>query len=253
MQATVPAPIEQSTGTGISGLRVPRVDPRLEELVAALGAERGGVAYLEELRWPDGPLCPRCGSDRTGYLEARGKHYCRDCAYQFRVTAGTVLHDSHLSASKWLLAVGLILDSERGFPATRLQRILGGSYKSAWFVEHRIRAAIADALETSRPSFYLALGTGRSSSSVGNDPPAFDKPEQAPEEIGAGLRLIKSLAAGAYHRASDEHLGAYWAELNWRIAYSNDPNVFRKTVHALLERSPLPYDALVHAHLDRRA
>lgn len=236
----------------MSGLHVLRSDPRLEELVAALGAERGARAYLEELRWPDGPVCPRCESGRTGYLEARRKHYCRECAYQFRVTAGTVLHDSHLSASKWLLAVGLILDSEHGFPATRLQRILGGSYKSAWFVEHRIRAAIASALETSRPSFYVALGTGRSSSGK-NDPRAFHKPDPAPEEIRAGLRLIKSLASGAYHRASEEHLGAYWAELNWRIAYANDPNVFRKTVHALLERSPLPYDALVHAHVDRTA
>jgi hypothetical protein len=168
------------------------------------------------------------------------------------VTAGTVLHDSHLSPSKWLLAVGLILDSERGFPATRLQGILGCSYKSAWFVEHRIRAAIGNALNTSPPPFYVALGTGRSSSAQ-NDPRTFDVPELAPEEIRAGLRLIKSLASGAYHRASDEHLPAYWAELNWRIAYASDPDVFRKTVRALLERSPLPYDALVHAHTDRTA
>jgi transposase-like protein len=228
------------------------LDPRFEELVAALGAESGAFAYLEELRWPDGPVCLRCGSGRIGYLEARRKHYCRECAYQFRVTAGTVLHDSHLSASKWLLAVGLILDSERGFPATMLQRILGGSYKSAWFVEHRIRAAIASALETSRPSFYVALGTGRSSS-AGDAPPTFDELEPAPEEIRAGLRLIKSLASGAYHRASDKHLGAYWAELNWRIAYANDSHVFRKTVNALIERTPLPYDALVHGHVDRTA
>jgi transposase-like protein len=218
----------------VSGFRVPRSDPRLEELVAALGDEKGARAYLEELRWPDGPVCPRCESDRTGYIESRSKYYCRECAYQFRVTAGTALHDSHLSASKWLLAVGLLLDSERGFPATRLQRILGSSYKSAWFVEHRIRAAIANALETSRPPFYVDPGTGPSS------------PEPAPEEIRARLRLIKSMASGAYHRASYEHLGAYWAELNWRISYAHDPNVFRKTVHALIERSPLPYDTLVH-------
>jgi len=233
-----------------SGLHVRCSDPRLEELVAALGAEKGARAYLEELRWPDGPVCPRCGSGRTGYLEARGKHYCRECAYQFRVTAGTVLHDSHLSPSKWLIAVGLLLDSERGFPATRLQGILGCSYKSAWFVEHRIRAAIANALETSRPPFYVALWSDPSSSAA-NAPRIFAKPERAPAEICAGLGLIKSLASGAYHRASDEHLPAYWAELNWRIAYTNDPDVFRKTVHALLKRSPLRYDTLVHGHVGR--
>jgi AraC-like DNA-binding protein len=56
----------------MSGLAVPRSDLRLEELVAALGAEKGAFAYLEELRWRDGAVCPRCGSGRTGYLEARG-------------------------------------------------------------------------------------------------------------------------------------------------------------------------------------
>ena len=136
---------------GVTGATVPCSDPRLAELTGSLGREGGSRAYLEELRWPDGVSCPRCDSDRVGYLEERRKHYCRDCAYQFRVTAGTVLHDTHVPAADWLTAVGLILDSPRGFPATRLQEILGGSYKTAWFIEHRIRAAMAQSLDVPGP------------------------------------------------------------------------------------------------------
>ena len=118
---------------------LPAADPRLRELIEILGVEGGARAYLEELRWPDGVACVRCSSTRVGYLETREKHQCRGCGYQFRVTAGTVLHDSHAQPIKWLLAVQLMLESEDGFPANQLRSLIGGSYKTSWFVEHRIR------------------------------------------------------------------------------------------------------------------
>ena len=97
--------------------------------------------YLEHVRWPYGVECPRCSSSDVLWLDRRRRHHCRGCRYQFRVTARTVFHDSHLSLPKWFLAISLMLSSESGFSAAQLQRVLGGSYKSAWFLEHRIRSA----------------------------------------------------------------------------------------------------------------
>ena len=195
---------------------IPGIDPRLEELVGVLGLEGGSRAYLEEVRWPDGVVCPRCSAARTGYLEAREKHYCRDCSYQFRVSAGTVLHDSHAALSYWLVALGLILRSGHGYPATQLHQALGGSYKTAWFVEHRIRSAMSRAL-------------------AAVDPPVA----QLELPIDAEWAEMRSLAAGAYHRPSVDHINAYWGEALWRRRSAGDENAFRKTVGALLDAEPL--------------
>ena len=192
------------------------VDPRLEELVDRLGPGAGASAYLEELRWPDGVSCVRCGSLRVAFLETRNKHACRDCKYQFRVTAGTVLHDSHLPAHKWLLAVRLMLESVDGFPANQLHALIGGSYKTAWFVEHRVRAAMAQALG-------------------GDDgwAPALN-----------GSRVFARGAVAVYHRPSLEHLDAYRAEAHWRAAHRYAEDAYRATVLALLDAKPVSYQQL---------
>jgi hypothetical protein len=192
------------------------VDPRLEELVARLGVATGARAYLEEIRWPDGVTCVRCGSLRVAFLEARGKHACRDCRYQFRVTAGTVLHDSHVPAHKWLVAVGLMLESPEGFPANQLFARIGGSYKTSWFVEHRVRAAMAQALGVD----------GEWSESL--------------RDVGFAARS----AGAAYRRPSLEHLEAYRAETRWRAAHMGAQDVFRSTVRALLNAAPVSYRKL---------
>jgi transposase-like protein len=195
---------------------IPRVDGRLKELVEGFGLEAGSRAYLEEIRGPDGVRCARCSSPRTGFIDAREKYYCRDCSYQFRVSAGTVLHDSHAALGYWLVAVGLILESAHGYPATQLHQALGGSYKTAWFVEHRIRSAMSAALVT--------------------DDPSIDRVELPIDTEWAEMR---SLAAGAYHRPSVDHINAYWGEALWRRRSAGDENAFRKTVAALLDAEPL--------------
>jgi transposase-like protein len=217
------------------------VDPRLNRLVTGHGLEDGARAYLEELRWPDGVECPRCASQRVGFLEARKKYYCRDCFYQFRVTVGTVLHNSHVSLTDWLVAVRLILEAERGFPATRLQARLGLTYKTAWFVGHRIRAAMSRSLiDRSLP---VALAHDAASAAAGADgDPARDRGH---DEAAAGWLLLRQLIAGDYHRPSLEHLTAYWNESRWRAAHRNGEDAFRETVKALLVAEPLPYDQLV--------
>lgn len=104
---------------------------------------------LEAIRWPDGPVCPQCGCcDRARIAAGRGKahraglYYCADCNGQFTVTVGTVMEDTHIGLSKWLFAMHLMGASKKGMSALQLSRMLGLSYKSAWFLCHRIREAM---------------------------------------------------------------------------------------------------------------
>jgi len=105
---------------------------------------------LEKLRWPDGPVCPKCGEVDNAYrLEPKpskkGTHVrkgvwkCGGCREQFTVTVGTIFEDSHIPLSKWLLAFHLLCASKKGMSAHQLHRMLKVTYRSAWFMAHRIR------------------------------------------------------------------------------------------------------------------
>ena len=100
-------------------------------------------SFLADLRWPGGVECPRCSeTSRLLWLTSRSKWHCYCCRYQFSVTAGTLFHSSHLPVWKWFVAVHLMLTGPNGVSANELKRTLGGSYKTAWFAAHRIRAAM---------------------------------------------------------------------------------------------------------------
>ncbi len=117
----------------------------LVSLIEDFGSEERCRAYLEELRWPDGPECPRCAEPTTvSKIAARNQFECDKCRYQFSVTAGTLIHDSHLPLWKWFLAVYLMCESKKGISAKQLQRMLSVSYKTAWYLSHRIRDAMGD-------------------------------------------------------------------------------------------------------------
>ena len=98
--------------------------------------------YLKRLRWPDKPTCPRCQATTVATLRTQGKFECSKCCYQFSVTAGTIFHDSHLPLEKWFFATYLMCESRKGISANQLKRVLGVSYKTAWYLCHRIRAAM---------------------------------------------------------------------------------------------------------------
>lgn len=98
--------------------------------------------YLEELSWPDGVKCPRCQSDKISRIEKRNQYDCDSCRYQFSVTAGTIFHDSHLPLWKWFAAIYLMCESKKGMSALQIKRTLGIGYKTAWYLCHRVRAAI---------------------------------------------------------------------------------------------------------------
>ena len=118
----------------------------LPQLIEQFRSEDKCREYLEDLRWPDGVRCPRCGNDSVSWIEKRKQHECNEesCRYQFSVTAGTVFHDSHLPLWKWFLAIYLIGESKKGISAKQLQRTLGVSYKTAWYLGHRVRSAMED-------------------------------------------------------------------------------------------------------------
>ncbi len=98
---------------------------------------------LTKLRWPAGIECPRCKETRVAWLQARSQFECAQCGYQFSVTTGTVFNDTHLPLEKWFLAVVLLCEAKKGMSACQIQRTLGISYKTAWYLCHRIRAAMA--------------------------------------------------------------------------------------------------------------
>lgn len=104
--------------------------------------------HIEATMWPNGPVCPHCGSmDRITKLQGKstrpGVYKCNACEKPFTVTVGTVMEDSKIPLNKWLLAFALVNGSKKGISAHQLHRSLGITYKSAWFMAHRIREAMA--------------------------------------------------------------------------------------------------------------
>ncbi len=104
---------------------------------------------LEAVRWPNGPVCPHCGSvERIAKVEGTkkshrpGLYYCNACQGQFTVTVGTIFEDSKVPLTKWWQAVYLLSSSKKGISSHQLHRSLGVSYKTAWFMSHRIREAM---------------------------------------------------------------------------------------------------------------
>jgi transposase-like protein len=114
--------------------------------------EDAAFEYVEAALWPNGPVCPHCGctSEKIGRLTGKtarpGLRKCYGCRKQFTVRIGTIFEDSHAPMRYWLQAIHLLCSSKKGFSANQLQRTLGCSKKTAWFMAHRIRLAMdADA------------------------------------------------------------------------------------------------------------
>src|SRR3990172_1442265 len=116
-------------------------------------------AKLEATRWPNGTICPKCGSvgesyrmrSQVGSSTRKGLWRCLACKSQFTATVGTIFEDSHIPLSKWLFAIHLLCASKKGMSAHQLHRMLGLTYKTAWFMAHRIRYAMG------QPSFAAKL------------------------------------------------------------------------------------------------
>jgi transposase-like protein len=103
---------------------------------------------LERLRWPEGLICPRCKDTHISRLKEYARYECVGCRYQFTATSGTIFHDSHLPLPIWFIAVLLLCEAKKGMSAMQLKRTIWGkdkgSYKTAWYLCHRIRAAMKE-------------------------------------------------------------------------------------------------------------
>ena len=166
---------------------------------------------LEALRWPAGLCCTRCGDMDVLELPKQKRWECKGCGYQFSVTSGTIIHDSHLPLRKWFLAIYLMVESRKGMSANQLKRTLGVQYRTAWHLCHRIREA------------------------MGNDPldgPTLVGIVKVDETYvdgkvngkGQGCKGNKTFVAGAI-----QHSG--------RVRLERIPDVKRQTLHDFIDRS----------------
>ena len=108
---------------------------------------------LESIRWPDGAVCPHCSSKEAHKLTPKGEtktsvrpgvYFCGACRKQFTVMVGTIFEGSHIKITNWLMAMYLMCSSKKGISAHQLHRTLGVTYKTAWFMAHRIRLAMSE-------------------------------------------------------------------------------------------------------------
>ncbi len=137
----------------------------LNQIMAHFATDEAAREYLEASRWPNGPVCPHCGNAnrKTIYDIAPnpakkvrvGLRECKACSGSFTVTVGTIFEKSHIPLRKWLIAWYMLCTSKKGVSAHQIMRMLDiGSYRSAWFMMHRIRYALRD------PVFADKLGGG---------------------------------------------------------------------------------------------
>ena len=167
---------------------------------------------LEKIRWPHGPTCIRCGLIGVPELPVGGIYQCASCCYQFSVTAGTIMHDSHLPLRKWFLAIYLMCESKKGISANQMMRTLGiGSYRTAWYLCHRIRKAMGNDSFTG-PTLVGVVEVDETL--VGGKV----------RNRGRGYRGNKTWVAGAIQRGG-------------KIRLERIPNVKRHTLHNFIART----------------
>lgn len=159
--------------------------------------ENAARRHLEGLLWPNGPVCPHCGNadaDRIVKLKGKstrpGVHKCNECRKPFSVTVGTVFERSHIPLHKWVYASHLLTASKKGISSLQLSRMLGITYKSAWFMAHRIREAMKDDVATSGP-------LGGNGKIIEADETYFGQKEDRPTRTTSGRPFIKSGKAAA--------------------------------------------------------
>lgn len=184
----------------------------LVKLVENFRSEERCRTYLEELRWPDGVTCPRCSKKGISKILERDQYDCNSCRYQFSVTAGTIFHDSHLPLWKWFLVAYMMAEAKKGVSANQIKRTVGVSYKTAWYLCHRIRAAMAE------------MNAEKLSGTVECDETFVGGKRHG---IGSRRRELKTIVAGIIQRGGDVRL---------KVVTNND----RQTLHRFIKKHTKP-------------
>ena len=225
----------------------PRPD---KEALAAFGSEEKCRAYLEQLRWPDGVRCPRCEADRgISRLERRGQFDCNSCGYQFSVRVGTVLQDSQLPLWKWVLAVFVMAESEEGISANQLKDVLGVSYKTAWYLSHRIRSSMKneapEILHAAVENDFMVPDDRVHADTLGHliSDQVVDSEEAAHTDL-VWAALQRSLSDSYYH-LSVKHLPAYVDEVAYRHKNRDNAYLLPDMLLRLIGAESMSYTELV--------
>ena len=204
-------------------------------------------SYLEQLRWPDGVRCPRCDArERISRIETRGQFDCDACGYQFSVRVGTVLQNSNLPLWKWFLAVYVMGQSKDGVSASQLERMLDVSYKTAWYLCHRIRAAMKD--EASEELRELAdPGETVAPDAVITESEAREQADADVGDVEPEWSIFVRSIGNSYHHLSAKHLPAYLDETAFRYKNRDNEYLFRDTLLRLIGSEPMSYSDLIAA------
>lgn len=187
----------------------------LIDLVHRFHSEEVCRDYLEKLRWPDGVCCTRCGSCSVSEITTRDQFDCNDCRFRFSVTSGTIFDNTKLPLWKWFAAILLMIEGKKGVSANQMKRTLGVTYKTAWYLCHRIREAMGDEAEQGGPTLFGIVEVDETL--IGGKR----------RGVGSGNRVGKTWVAGAVQRGGSIRLEVI-------------PNIRRQTLHRFIAKHTKP-------------
>lgn len=196
----------------------PDFPANLPDFLRRFPDEAACAEYVYRSRWPDGWACPACGSVSAYDETSRRRIECRDCSHQTSVTAGTIMHRSHLPLAKWLLAAYFVTTDKRGISAKYLGKQLGVGYETAWGLLHKLRAAMI-APERSKLSGVIEVDE----TEIGS-PKRGRAREETPE---------KMIVVGAVERRMNPETGRYYAG-RLRLKYLPDGRAREDLLHFIV-------------------
>ena len=211
---------------------------------------------LEQLRWPDGVVCPKCQSKKISRISTRNTFDCDSCRNQFSVTVGTIFNDTHLPLTKWFLATYIMVESKNGISANQLRGMLGISYKTAWYLCHRIRKAMTVIDKAAPPRTQGAItDDGNIYGRIDDRSTKHECVKHSQEKWVRGRVHTKGVAnacapfersiVGSYHQISAKHMGAYLDEFEWRFNERGNPYLFRDTLIRLIKSPKMEFKELI--------
>lgn len=191
--------------------------------------------FVAKLRWPDGPVCPRCESREYSYLTSRRLWKCKGCKKQYSVKLGTVFEDSPIPLDKWLVAIWMIANCRNGVSSHELGRATGITQKSAWFVLHRVRLAMQTG------TFEKLSGEVEVDESYIGGAARFMHPKRRREKFGDGKsqHRHKVLVMGMRERGGDFRAQVI-PSLNKDVVQRRSSSTYRRAARSTRRMMTLP-------------
>ena len=195
----------------------------LIDVVHRFGSEEVCRDYLHKIRWPNGVVCYRCGSDSVSEISTRQQFDCNACRLRFSVTSGTLFDNTKLPLWKWFAAAYLMVESKKSMSANQVKRTLGTTYKTAWYLCHRIREAMETLDEGPALFGIIELDETMLTPSRRRPTRAKDFPYALPSQVGRAKfpHETRTWVAGALQRGG-------------QVRIRRIPNVKKETLHAFI-------------------